>query len=158
MMKGIKTYSDLEIALTRIIAKAMPGVGDKTAELVKNRIDQDVYGVGTPSVYERTYELRESVEAGKITVGKSTVETEIGHNTTEIGAYDPNQHYSVVDGSHSTDSIAEIVHDGKSGKIFGEGYWTQKRSYMDNAKQEMEDGKYKQFMEEEINKLGIKTK
>ena len=157
-MKGIKTYSDLEVALTRIIAKAMPGVGDKTAELVKNRIDQDVYSVGTPSVYERTYELRESVEAGKITVGKSTVETEIGHNTTEIGAYEPNQHYSVVDGSHSTESISEIVNYGKSGKIYGEGYWTQKRGYMDNAQNEMEDGKYKEFMIEELKKQGIDAK
>ena len=157
-MKGIKTYSDLEVALTRIIAKAMPGVGDKTAELVKNRIDQDVYSVGTPSVYERTYELRESVEAGKITVSKSTVETEIGHNTTEIGAYEPNQHYSVVDGSHSTDSISEIINNGESGKIYGEGYWTKKRGYMDNAQEEMENGKYREFMIEELKKQGIDAK
>ena len=157
-MANVKSYKDLEIALTRALAKAMPKVGDKTAELVKDRIDKDVYATGSPTVYERTYELRDSVEAGKITVGKSTVETEIGHNPTEIGSYEPNQHYSIVDGSHSSDSIAEIVHDGKSSHILGTGFWTKKRPYMDNAKKEMKDGKYKDFMIEQLRKQGFDAK
>lgn len=157
-MTNVKSYKDLEIALTRALVKAMPGVGDKTAELVKDRIDKDVYSAGKPSVYIRTYELRDSVEAGKITVGKSTVETEIGHNPTEIGSYEPNQHYSIVDGSHSSDSITEIVHDGKSSHILGTGFWTTKRPYMDNTKKEMKDGKYKAFMIEELKKMGIDAK
>lgn len=157
-MTNVSSYKDLEIALTRALAKAMSGVGDKTAELVKDRIDKDVYAAGSPTVYERTYELRESVEAGKVSVGKSIVETEIGHNPTEIGSYEPNQHYSIVDGSHSSDSIAEIVHDGKSSHILGTGFWTKKRPYMDNAKEEMKDGKYKKFMVEELKKQGLSVK
>lgn len=157
-MANVKNYKDLEVALTKALAKAMPKVGDKTVELVKDRIDKDVYGAGSPTVYERTYELRESVEVGKISVGKSTVETEIGHNPTEIGSYSPNQHYSVVDGSHSSDSIAEIVHDGKSSHILGTGFWTKPRPYMDNAKKEMKDGKYKEFMIEQLRKQGFDAK
>lgn len=158
-MATIKTWKDLEKALTKVIVHVMPAVGDKTAELVKDRIDKDVYGAGTPSEYIRTYELRESIEAGgKVTVSKGSAEIEVGHNDTRIGSYEPNQHYSVVDGSHSADSIAEIVHDGKSGLIFGEGFWTQKRPYMDNAAQEMKDGKYKKFMIEMLRKQGIDAK
>ena len=158
-MANIKTWKELERMLTKVVANTMPAVGDKTAELVKDRIDKDVYNAGTPSEYIRTYELRESVEAGgKVSVSNRSVEIEVGHNPTEIGSYEPNQHYSVVDGSHSADSIAEIVHDGKSGKIFGNGYWTEKRPYMSNAKEELENGEYKKMMIEELKKRGIDAK
>lgn len=157
-MATVKSWSDLEKALRQARDKALEGTGDKTKELVKDRIDKDVYSVATPSEYIRTYELRESVQLSDVTSNGNVAEIEIGHDTNLIGSYEPNQHYSVVDGSSSVDSIAEIVHDGKSGLIFGNGYWTKPRPYMDNAKEEMEDGKYKEFMIEELKKQGINAK
>ena len=157
-MAAVKSWKDLEKALIKARDKALEGTGEKTKELVKDRIDRDVYSVASPSIYERTYELRESVQPSKVNSKGNTAELEIGHDTSLIGSYSPNQHYSVVDGSSSVDSIAEIVHDGKSGKIFGEGFWTQKRPYMDNAKEEMKDGKYKKFMIEELKKQGLNAK
>lgn len=157
-MATVKSWSDLEKALRQARDKALEGTGEKAKELVKDRIDEDVYSVATPSEYIRTYELRESVQPSKVNSRGDVAELEIGHDTSLIGSYEPNQHYSVVDGSSSVESIAEIVHDGKSGLIFGNGYWTEPRSYLDNAKEEMKDGKYKEFMEKELNKMGIKTK
>lgn len=158
ILANVSSYSALLKELQRVRDKALQGTGEKTKQLVKDRIDEDVYSVATPDVYERTYELRESVQPSKVESKGNVAEVEIGHDTNLIGSYSPNQHYSVVDGSSSVDYIANIVNNGESGKIYGEGYWTKKRPYMDNAQKEMEDGKYREFMEEEINKLGIKTK
>lgn len=157
-MATVKSWKDLEKALMKARDKALEGTGGRAKELVKDRIDKDVYSVASPSVYKRTYELRESIQPSKVKSNGDTAELEIGHDTSLIGSYSPNQHYSVVDGSSSVDYIAEIVHDGKSGKIFGEGFWTKKRPYMDNAKEEMKDGKYKKFMVEELKRQGLNAK
>lgn len=152
----IRTYKDLEKALQKAAEKALENTGKETTKLVKNRIDKDVYGVQpTPANYVRTYELRESVEPSKVKSKGNVSEIEIGHNTDKIRPNPPNQHMSVIDGRSSAESVAEIVHDGKSGKIFGEGYWTQKRPYMSNAKGELEGGKYKEFMKDSLTKQGF---
>lgn len=157
-MASVKTWGQLEKALQQARDKALKGTGEKTKELVKDRIDKDVYAAGSPTTYERTYELRESVQPSKVESKGSTAEVKIGHDEGLIGSYSPNQHYSIVDGSSSVHSIAEIVHDGKSSHILGTGYWTKKRPYMDNAKKEMKDGKYKDFMIEMLKKQGFDAK
>lgn len=153
----IRTYKDLEKVLKKAAEKALKDSGKDATELVKKRIDEDVYGVAEPDEYLRTYELRESVEPSGVKSKGNTFELEVGHNTDKIGSYEPNQHMSVVDGTSSVGYVADIVHNGKSGKIFGEGYWTKKRPYMDNAKEELEDGKYKEYMKDSLTKQGFKV-
>ena len=114
---------------------------------------------GEPTTYKRTYELRESLVADDFKSSGNSAEITIKHDTDKIYSTEPNQHYSVVDGSSSVNSVAHIVHDGLSGHIFGSsGYWTKKRPYMDNAKKEMKDGKYKVFMIEQLRKQGFDAK
>ena len=157
----INSVNDLKKMMKYIEKNAVKGAledtGDEATELAKDRVDKDVYGTGSPTEYVRTYELRESIEPTKAKCKDGVVELEIKHNTDKIGSYEPNQHMSVLDGSSSVESIAEIVHDGKSGKIFGEGLWTKKRRYMDNTKEEIKNGKYKEMMKRNLEKRGIKT-
>lgn len=159
-MAKVSSYSQLLIELQKARDKALKGAGDKTSELVKKRIDEDVYGVEpSPKEYVRTYELRESIKPSKVTSSGSIAELEISHDTSLIHSNrDLNQHASAVDGKSSSHSIAEIVHDGKSGLIFGTGYWTKPRRYMDNAKEEMKGGKYREFIKNELTKQGYKIK
>ena len=157
-MASVKTWGQLEKALQQARDKALKGTGGKTKDLVKDKIDKDVYMAGNPIKYERTYELRESVQPSKVESKGSIAEVKIGHDESLIGSYSPNQHYSIVDGSSSVHSIAEIVHDGKSSHILGTGFWTKPRPYMDNAKKEMKDGKYKDFMVEQLRKQGFDAK
>lgn len=155
----IRTYQDLEKVLKMAAKEALEDTGEETTKLVKDRIDKDVYDVEpNPTEYIRTYELRESVEPSKIKDNGENLELEVGHNTDLIISNpDLNQHASAIDGKSSVDSIAEIVNDGKSGLIFGRGYWTKKRSYMDNAQQEMENSKYKEMMKKNLEKQGFKV-
>lgn len=157
VLANVTSWKQLEVALQKARDRALKGAGEKAVEVVKDRVDKDVYGTGSPTVYERTYQLRESLVADDFKSSGNTAEITIKHDTSQIHSTAPNQHYSVVDGSSSVESIAEIVHDGKSGRVFGEGYWTKPRPYMDNAKEIMKDGKYRDFMVEELKKLGYKV-
>ncbi len=154
----VRSYKDLEKVLQRAAKKALEDSGKEATKLVKDRIDKDVYGVkATPDDYIRTYELRESVEPSKVETKGNISELEVGHNTDKIHPNSPNQHMSVVDGLSSADYVAKIVHDGESGKIFGEGYWTKPRPYMSNAKDDLENGEYKKMMKNSLEKQGFKV-
>lgn len=158
-MTTVNSYSQLLKALQKARDKALEGTGKKATKLVKDRIDEDVYGAGNPKKYIRTYDLRESVEPSKVKSSGNVAELEVSHNSALIRSNpELNQHASAIDGSSSVDSIAYIIHEGKSGKIFGSGFWTEKRPYILNAIKEMEDGKYKEFMIEELKKMGFKVK
>ncbi|MGJ0846638.1 hypothetical protein ACR77J_08115 [Tissierella praeacuta] len=156
-MANVTNYAQLLKELQKVTGKSLKGAGEKTVDVVKDRVDKDVYEAGSPTVYERTYELRESLVADDFKTSGNTAEITIKHDTNQIHSTAPNQHYSVVDGSSSVEGIAYIVHSGKSGKVFGEGYWTQERHYMSNAREEMKDGKYRDFMKEELKKQGYKV-
>lgn len=157
-MANVSSYSQLLKELQKARDKALKGAGNKTVDVVKDRVDKDVYEAGSPIEYSRTYELRESLVADDFKASGNIAEITIKHDTSQIHSTAPNQHYSVVDGSSSVESIAEIVHDGKSGHIFGSsGYWVKPRPYMDNAKEIMKDGKYRDFMKDELKKQGFKV-
>jgi hypothetical protein len=146
-----------------VVKDALEDTGDEATELAKDRVDKDVYEAGNPTEYVRTYELRESIEPTKAKCKDGVVELEIKHNTDKIGSYEPNQHYTVgtkyakTHGTDSSEYVPRLVHNGESGKIFGEGFWTKPRPYMSNTKEEMENGKYKEMMKRNLEKRGIKT-
>ena len=160
----IRNAKDLEKVLKLVAKNALEDTGKKTTKLVKDRIDKDVYGKFEPSEYIRTYELRESVAPSDVEDKGDSAELSIEHDFDKIGSYAPNQHYTVGKkyaeryGTDSSEYIPWYVHDGKSGDIFGsDGEYMKPRPYMDNAKDDMENGKFKEFMEESLNEKGIKT-
>lgn len=129
---------DLQKHLMKEISNAMRNeVAGEAVEVVKDRIRKDVES-HEPALYERTGELRESVQGKEEQISKNVSRLKIDHDTSKIRPQGENQHKSVVDGRPSNDVLPEIVHDGKSGHIFGEGFWTEPRPYMDNAKTEIE--------------------
>lgn len=155
MAKVVRTYSELLTALNQAKDNALKGAAEKAVDVVKERVDKDVYAAGTPFVYERTYQLRDRLDVVDFrTSGNASIAT-IGHDTskmTSVGYLA--QHASVVDGSSSVHSIAEIVHDGKAGHILGSGFWTKARPYMANSIIIMGNGKYREFMLEMLRKGG----
>jgi hypothetical protein len=75
-----------------------------------------------------------------------------------MGSYAPNQHMSVVYDTPFIESLAEIVNYGKAGHIFGTGYWTKPRPYMDDAKKDLKGGLVKKYMKDALNKHGLNVK
>ena len=170
ILAKVSSYSALLAELQKARDKALKGAGEKAVDVAKDRVDKDVYATYNPKQYNRTGQLRDSIDASEVKSSGNTAEVKISHNTDEIHATPPNQHYSVVDGKSSVESIAEIVHNGRTGAIGQSGYWKDApwydegdafavpRPYMDNAREELENGKYKNFMKEELIKQGYKVK
>lgn len=138
-MPSFTNLTQLEVFLKKTIKDSMEDVGKAVEYKVREKIDEVVYNSpATPDTYNRTYELKNSLihEQPKQSGNETTVV--IKHEDNLLGHYAPNQHQSVVDGSPlSVESLAEIVMQGKSGHIFGQGYWTEPRPYMDIAKEEI---------------------
>lgn len=126
-------------------------------DVVKKRIDDDVYSYD-PIEYERTNELKESVINTNAEINGNNISVQIKHDTNLINSYSPNQHMSAINGEDSSDIIPYIVHEGKSGKIFGEGVWTEPRPYMDNAREEIESSKmHTKIIKDKLKNIGYKV-
>lgn len=159
-MVKVKSYKGLMAALSKARDEALAGAAKEAEQLVKDRIDEDVYGVGTPEEYQRTYQLRDSIKAFKVEKKGDTSQVKIAHDTSLIHPNVENfQHASTYWSPWNyVNYVAETVHDGTSGGLFGDGYWRQPRPYMFNARNEMIDGKYRQFMIEQLKSQGYKVK
>lgn len=138
---SITSWGQLEKELQSAMQDGMKDVAKKGEDIVKQNIDRVVYFAYSPSVYSRTRQLWSSITSKEVKSNGNSAEVEIYHDTSKISSSSPNQHMSVISGSSSASSIPEIVHDGKSGLLFGTGVWTSKRPYMDTALKEMEGTK-----------------
>lgn len=141
-MARYSTYSGLLAAVSAAMNASMPMVAKETEEIVKKHVDTDVYAVGSPKVYGRTGDLRNSVTS-EVWGGGMSCGALVYNDSGRISSAPPATHMSVVTGASSAGSIAEIVHDGLSGMAFGQGYWMESRPYMDNAKNELRGGLYR---------------
>ena len=160
ILANVKSYSQLLIELQKVRDKALKATGEKTKELVKEQIQQEVYSI-PEGEYERTGQLKDSMTNFPLESKGNVAEVKIAHDIDSM-TYDTEkfQHGSNYwEPNDYRKYVAQTVHDGTSGSLFGVNkHWHEPKPYMDNAKKEMEDGKYKKFMEEEINAMGIKTK
>ena len=126
----------LETAFAMIRSAVRNGaskVGDKSEDIVKEHVQKDVYGTyGSPSVYKRTYQLRDSVKANVTSSGSDT--------DIEIKNEGMSGHPSVITGANMGEAIPQIVTDGAPNIFRGSsgGAWTGARPYMDNALQTLE--------------------
>jgi hypothetical protein len=153
-----KNLSDLNKYLMNKIAKSMYEVGEHAEQTVKEQIDIDVYSY-QPSEYERTFELRDSVIHTEPEIINDLVSVEVKHDTDLIH---PNkekyQHYSAGkwEPKEYNRYVAQTVHDGTSGHLFGEGFWTEPRPYMDHAKDKIKNSKlYINILKDNLRKQGL---
>lgn len=156
---NFQSLSALEVYLTKMIKDSMEDVGKKCEVVVREKIEEEVYqNPVNPSTYERTRELKNSLIHTSPVQNGSEIITEIKHETDLIGSYSPNQHMSVQTGEPFIEPLAEVVNYGKAGHIFGEGYWTEPRPYMDDAREEIKQDKlHVQSLKESLRNKGIQV-
>ena len=162
-MPVFDNLKQLEVYLLKAITDSMEDVGKAVEQKTREVIEREVYQNPTDSglaEYERTRELKNSLIHTTPKKNNNEVTTEIKHDESNFGHYAPNQHMSVVDGRElPIDALAEIVNFGKSGKIFGEGYWTKPRPYIEITKEEVEKEKlHVKAMKESLIKKGFDVK
>lgn len=144
----VTSYSQLQKAIENAVSDSMEDMGKDMEDIVKEEINDEVYGSYTPIMYLRTGELLSSIESEVI--GKN--EVEIKHNTAKIHAT------SIKDGSDISNALPEIVHDGCAPNIFNEKHyvWENKRPYMDTTKKRLQStNEHVDSMKKSLKKKGF---
>jgi len=159
-MPTFSNLSQLGKYLQKVVRDSMEDVGVAVEDKVREKIEEVVYNnPAQPNEYIRTHELATSLIHTQPKQTGNEITVEVKHEDDLIGHYAPNQHMSVVDGSElSVESLAEIVNYGLAGDIFGQGYWTESRSYFSDAEKEVLDSKlHLKAMKDSLHSKGIKT-
>lgn len=79
-------------------------MGDYIANAVKSKIEKIVYSSYFPQIYERTFELRDSIKCLNVTQEAKEILAEINHNLDLIHSHYSNQHHSVS--PHNTGDVS----------------------------------------------------
>lgn len=96
---------------------------DKAIEQMKKSTKEVVYDAGRPTRYIRDYRLINSVDTTPVNYNKmNEIEMSIIHNSSILKGYTSYTGRSITD-------ISEIVKNGASPLIFGNGFWTMPRDY-----------------------------
>ena len=162
MGKEFRTIKELQEYLKKEIADSMLKAGKVAERVVREHVDKDVYQAYSPSVYEATFELRESLFTKTPQIKNNIIEVEVKHNTDLINSYEPNQHHSVVEDYNPqdvSDWIPYIVHEGKTANIWGDSSdaaYLKPRPYFDNAREELEQSKeHVEALKNDLRSKGI---
>lgn len=156
--------SQLNNYLMPILRECLQEVADKVNDRLRYHVDGDVYinrnnyyanGTGEP-----TYDLRESITTDEIKQSGNEVFTKVYHDKEKMRLdVDSFIHGSKYwDKTDVRDILPQIINDGLSGDLFGEGWWQEERPYFTNTLKELESqGLIKKWFREALNKRGIKT-
>lgn len=157
MLATVTTYSELLRELQKVKDKALIKAGEKAEELVKKQIQSEVYDIPA-GTYERTYNLKDSMMAFPLEKKGNVSEVKVAHDWMNM-SYNVNkfQHGSNYwDPNDYRQYVAETVHYGLSGKLFGVGkHWHEPKPYMDISKDILEGGEYRRFIMDALRSEGF---
>ena len=139
------------------ITKATQYVMEKMLEEYKMEIDDVIYGNYVPTVYQRTGEFRDSwvTEVSSQSMG---AQGELKQDTSKMTVDLENfQHGSPYSGS-VVEALAEIIYEGLSGPLFGEGPWRNPRNPFVILLAKLDSGKISQWFKEGMTQQGIRMK
>jgi hypothetical protein len=156
--------SQLSTYLMPIIKDCLYEVAEKANDRLRYHMDEEVY-IGRNNYYangtgQPTYELRESITTGDVTSSGNTAQVEVFHDKNKM-------QFSPDDFIHGSrywkngvtdirDILPQIINDGLSGDLFGEGWWQEPRPYFSDTLIELQQqGLIKKWFIEALKKRGI---
>ena len=149
---------EVEQMLMRALEKAIDYVVQKIWNDNRELIRQIVYEAYQPEQYERTGEFKEAWDTDVKRLG-NFVRGEMKYDPRELTVnYNKWQHGSAYLQQPMTTYLAEVIYQGLSGDLFGEGPWTKKRDVWAALNREVGIRKIKQYFEEGMRRSGIKFK
>lgn len=146
---------ELENMLMPALEKAIDYVVQKIWNDNRELIRQVVYEAYQPEMYERTGEFKEAWDTSVKRLGNFT-RGEMKYTPEKLTVdYSKWQHGSEYLQQPMTTYLAEIIYQGLSGKLFGEGSWTRKRNAWEILTRELGIRKIKQYFEEGMRQNGL---
>lgn len=156
-----RNNQELENMLMPALEKAIDYVVQKIWNDNRELIRTIVYESYQPEEYERTGEFKEAWDTDVKRLG-NFVRGEMKYDPRELTVnYNKWQHGSryVSNGELNetvmTTYLAEVIYQGLSGDLFGEGPWTKKRDVWAALNREVGIRKIKQYFEEGMRRNGL---
>lgn len=163
-IKQARNNQELENMLMPALEKAIDYVVQKIWNDNRELIRTIVYESYQPEEYERTGEFKEAWDTDVKRLG-NFVRGEMKYDPRELTVnYNKWQHgsrYVSNDELHETvmtTYLAEVIYQGLSGDLFGEGPWTKKRDVWAALNKEVGIRKIKQYFEEGMRRNGLNFK
>lgn len=155
MALSAKNNQELENILMPSLEKAIDYVVQKIWNDNRELIRTIVYESYQPEEYERTGEFKEAWDTDVKRLG-NFVHGEMKYDPRELTVnYSKWQHGSEYLQQPMTTYLAEIIYQGLSGDLFGEGPWTKKRDVWEALNKKIGIRKIKQYFEEGMRKNGL---
>ena len=138
-------------ALEKAIDYVVQKIWNDNRELIRTI----VYESYQPEEYERTGEFKEAWDTDVKRLG-NFVRGEMKYDPRELTVnYNKWQHGSAYLQQPMTTYLAEVIYQGLSGDLFGEGPWTKKRDVWAALNREVGIRKIKQYFEEGMRRNGL---
>lgn len=150
-----RNNQELEDMLMPALEKAIDYVVQKIWNDNRELIRTIVYESYQPKEYERTGEFKEAWDTDVKRLG-NFVRGEMKYDPRELTVnYNKWQHGSAYLQQPMTTYLAEVIYQGLSGDLFGEGPWTKKRDVWAALNREVGIRKIKQYFEEGMRRNGL---
>ena len=150
-----RNNQELENTLMPALEKAIDYVVQKIWNDNRELIRTIVYESYQPEEYERTGEFKEAWDTDVKRLG-NFVRGEMKYDPRELTVnYNKWQHGSAYLQQPMTTYLAEVIYQGLSGDLFGEGPWTKKRDVWAALNREVGIRKIKQYFEEGMRRNGL---
>jgi len=162
----IKNETQLKLIMLNQMKSVMDMIVDDILELLKKNIDKKVYNAFSPVKYERLGNnggLRDLWQEEKSKTVGGRVIGEVKESPERLILNQDNfQHGSKFkrqEGWYESDireALAEIVIEGKSGDLFGDGKWRKPRDFWHPLIDKLDAGQINQIIEKAFKKHKIK--
>jgi hypothetical protein len=160
-MPAFKNDASLNAFLTMVMSDVINSVTEELIEELQLEILETVYDPVSPSVYER-----QKFNGGLVnswvqhqTVAGNVIENKIEEDS-DLLTHDPGNFihgsYYYFLGDDIRGALAEIINEGKSGDLFGEGFWRSPRPFFDNFIEKVNNGLVDEKLEKHFRIRGIK--
>lgn len=151
----VRNNQELEKMLMPSLEKAIDYVVQKIWNDNRELIRQIVYEGYEPEVYDRTGEFQNAWDTDVKRKG-NFVQGIMKYNPKELTVdYSKWQHGSDYLKQPMTTYLAEVIYQGLSGKLFGDGPWTKKRDVWAALNKQIGIRKIKQYFEEGMRQNGL---
>jgi len=143
-----QTYVDMTFKASVALDYAMV----KLLNALRDNIEQIVYGAGIPSTYDRSYEFLKSWETSMPIIKGNLIQSDLFQNILDM-TFDADNFFH---GSNYwrqedvTPFLANIIFDGLSGDLMGEGFWRQARDAWTPTLELLTNGTFLRWFEESM--------
>lgn len=154
-MPTFRNLDELYIVLDSPSKKVLKYITEKSINTIKDEIDR--YGIGKGGdIYNSTGEFREAFIDELANRIDDCFVANFGYDSSNMSLDEDNFIHGSFFGD-AREGLAEIIFEGKSGKLFGEGFWTMPRDAWESALKII-DKSINKWFKEGFNSVGFKIK